>query len=257
MNWQTKVLYEFHNLPEHLSRLGHQVVVVDYDDSYKAGGLFSWGTLGTRIFPNAQRAYTDAKITLFRPGQITIPGLSRLTGAATSYIVVRRLIRDSAIDAVLLYSVPTNGIGTIRAAHCAGIPVLFRPLDILHELVPNRWLRLPTLWFEKQVYKRADRIVALTPKLGDYTVRLGARRDCMEVLKPGVDTDVFCPGEPDAQLMEQWGIRPDDLVVLFMGTLFEFSGMDSVLESFGQVVSEIPRWHSGPAPESRRLPRGC
>ena len=164
VNWQTKVVYEFHNLPEHLSRLGHQVFVVDYDDSFDATGLSDWGTLKTRIFPNAQRAYTDAKITLFR--------------------IHPRF----------------ENINTVPS--CA----------------------------------QSNRIF---PELG------GQSHDPVHsfvylLLKPGVDTDVFCPGERDVQLMDRWGIRPDDLIVLFMGTLFEFSGMDVVLEGFGRVVSEIP-----------------
>ena len=241
VNWQKKVIYEYHNLPEYLSRFGHRVFVVDYDDCYSRSGLFDVGTLKTRVFENSQRAYQNGKITLYRPGQIAVPILNRLSGALLSYHVVRRLIRDKKIDAVFLFSVPTNGLGTVLAAHSAGVPVLFRTIDILHELVPNRWLRLPTLWCEKMVYPLVDKIVALTPQLGDYTVKLGANRDRVELLMPGVDTDVFCPGTRDRQLMERWGIEPEDRIIVFLGTLFPFCGMDTVVAGFNRIRSAIPR----------------
>ena len=40
--------------------------------------------------------------------------------------------------------------------------------------------------------------------------------------------------------MKRWGIKPDDRIVLFLGTLFEFCGMDIVLEGFKKVTAEIP-----------------
>ena len=240
MNWQKKVIFEYHNLPEYLARFGHKVMVVDYDESYTRSGFFDLGTLSTQVFEHAQRAYGDGDITLYRPGQIKLPVLSRVSSSVLSYSLVRRLIQAYNIDAVFLYSVPTNGLGTVLAAHNAGVPVIFRTIDILHELVPYRLLRFPTLFFEKMIYPLIDKIAALTPKLGEYTVRLGAKEDRVELLLPGIDTDVFFPDERDPELMKRWGIKPDDRVVLFLGTLFDFCGMDIVIEGFKKVTTEIP-----------------
>jgi glycosyltransferase involved in cell wall biosynthesis len=41
--------------------------------------------------------------------------------------------------------------------------------------------------------------------------------------------------------MEQWGIAPVDRVILFMGTIYKFSGLDRVIEGFPDILSRCAR----------------
>jgi len=54
-------------------------------------------------------------------------------------------------------------------------------------------------------------------------------------LSLGFNPDVDAKG-----LREKFGITEDDKVVVFIGTLFEFSGLDSYLEQFPTVLKEFP-----------------
>src|SRR5207253_5389921 len=108
VNYLSKIIYEFQILPEILSILGHEVTIVDYDDTWHlAGG--SRFTLRTRVHANVHRAYESAAVTLCRPGMIRLPVLSRVSGAIASGIDVNRLLRDSEVDVVMLYGLPTVG----------------------------------------------------------------------------------------------------------------------------------------------------
>src|SRR5215475_11244905 len=95
VNYLSKTIYEFQILPEILSLLGHSVTVIDYNDSWhnerNSGGLF----MPRRVYPVAHRAYDRARISLYRPGMIRVPGLSRISGAVSSGLEVARLLKYS------------------------------------------------------------------------------------------------------------------------------------------------------------------
>ena len=193
VNYLSKTIYEFQILPEILSLLGHSVTVVDYNDSWR-NDPDARGTFAPRhIHPATHRAYEQARISLYRPAMIRIPGLSRLSGAVTSGFEVARLLKHSAIDVVLLYGLPTVGIQTIAAARTFAVPVAFRAIDVTHELVPPA-LSLPTRMLESIVFNQVDMNIALTPLLRSYIQGYDVPDSKMRLLPSGVDTNLFSPG---------------------------------------------------------------
>jgi glycosyltransferase involved in cell wall biosynthesis len=173
VNYLSKIIYEFQILPEILSILGHEVTIVDYDDTWRLGNGSRWALRAT-VHANVHRAYESAAVTVRRPGMIRVPVLSRISGAITSGIEVNRLLRDSKVDVVVLYGLPTVGLQTIFASRRHGVPIVFRSIDVSHELVPYRVL------------------VPLTRFL------------------------------------------------LFMGTIYRFSGLDRVIQDFGRLLARHP-----------------
>src|SRR5262245_53304691 len=130
VNYLKKIIYEFQILPEIFNILGHDVTVIDYDDSWQAqpnGDKTRWST---RIHERVHRAYPEASITVRRPGMVRVPVLSRISGALTSGVEVYRFIRDGSPDVVLLYGVPSVGVQTILSARQFQRPVVFRSIDI-------------------------------------------------------------------------------------------------------------------------------
>jgi len=117
VNYAAKIIYEFQILPEILSILGHEVTVVDYDDTwYNSRGRTL--RFGTEVFANTHRAYPEASVTLRRPGMIKVPALSRISAAFFTGIEVLRLMKKQKFDAVLLYGLPTV-TGAVQARHPA------------------------------------------------------------------------------------------------------------------------------------------
>ena len=55
---------------------------------------------------------------------------------------IAKTIREKNIDAIVLYSVPTNGLQTLRLAKKFNIPVIFRSIDILNQLVARGFFTL-------------------------------------------------------------------------------------------------------------------
>jgi glycosyltransferase involved in cell wall biosynthesis len=240
VDWLNKVVFDIHSLAEALSLRGHKIYAVDYENTWQRNGLFDFGSLKTKVFHGVSRALPGAAVDLHRPGFIKIPGLSRLTAAITTYWEVRRIIRREKIDAIVLYSVPTSGLQAVSLARKFNIPVIFRSIDILNQLVTAPALRPFTQFLERKVYASAARILTLTPGLTEYVVKLGAERSRVSLLLMPVDTAIFHPLPESETLRGKWGLGKSDPVVLFMGTLFDFSGLDKFIPEFAKVGERAP-----------------
>jgi len=57
----------------------------------------------------------------------------------------------------------------------------------------------------------------------------------------GVDLEIFSPQEPDPALRDSFGISPDEKVIVFVGVLTEYQGIDLLLEAIPAVVKTIPQ----------------
>jgi len=235
IGWLRDPVFEPHALSELLSLRGHNVYAIDYGRGREQGsGLLS----GYREM-NTAKVYPDAKVHLIRPPFLKIPVLGRLGYGFLYYVVVDKVLQDKKIDAVILYSAPTNGVQTILAAKRLGIPVIFRSIDVLHKLVP-KVLALPTRVAERWVYRRVDRVLTITPALSRYVVKLGANPAKVGILPLGIDTR--CP--PDALSAKSgrlWGSAQGNYhTMVFAGTLPHFSGLPDLISCMPGLVARIP-----------------
>lgn len=229
-----KVVIEFQIIPEILASKGHNVYMIDFPMSWKKKSFFDFGSFKTQYLKNVMRTGKKEGITLVRPGIIKIPGISRLVAFFAYFFIIPKVIKKYKIDKIVLFSVPTNGVQTVFWAKRLGIPVHFRLLDVLHQLVPSKILSWPTFILEKYVYKRVSEISAITPMLVKYAVAMGGNPKTTFYLPSGSDLDFFYPEAKDKDLIKKYGITEKDKVVLFAGTLYNFSGLDVLIEYMGK-----------------------
>jgi glycosyltransferase involved in cell wall biosynthesis len=52
---------------------------------------------------------------------------------------------------------------------------------------------------------------------------------------------MFSPGPKNSAVLARWNIEPSDPVVLFMGTIYRFSGLDRVISDFPKLLEHQPR----------------
>lgn len=258
VDWLKKVVFDIHNLAESLSILGHRVYAIDYEDTWKRERLLELGSLKTKEIRGVSRAVPGASVCLRRPGFIKIPGLSRLSAGYTHYREIQRTIREKNIDVIVLYSVPTNGLQTIHLARKFGIPVVFRSIDILHRLVRYSFLRPPTRFLEKRVYSQVDAVLAITPNHARYVTSMSADPSKVKLLPLPIDTEIFRPSVDCSDVRQRWGVGDSDQVLVFVGTLFEFSGLDKFIQEFPRITRLFPQVRLlivGDGPQRRRLER--
>lgn len=234
-----KVIYEYQIIPEILSARGHTVFVIDFPTNWSKAGSNDWFSKGVS-YPNVRRANKLNGITLIRPAFILIPVISRITAFFSYFFLIEKTIRENRISHIILFAVPTNGLQTIMLAKKMRIPVLYRSLDVSHQIVPHLLLRLPTMVLEKFVYRYSDKISAITHQLVEYAIRNGAKSEHCSFLPTGADADIFYYQPKDKQLLENLGLSEKDLILLFSGTLYKFSGLKEIICSIPLRLSEFP-----------------
>jgi glycosyltransferase involved in cell wall biosynthesis len=234
-----KVIYEYQIIPEILSARGHTVFVIDFPTNWSKAGQNDWFFEGVSYL-NVSRANKSNSITLIRPSFIQIPVISRITAFFFYFFLIEKTIREKKITHIILFSVPTNGLQTIMLAKRWHIPVLYRSLDVSHQIVPHPLLRLPTMALEKFVYRYSNRISAITHKLIEYVIKNGAKPENCSFLPTGADADIFYYQPKDEQLLDKHGLSENDLILLFSGTMYHFSGLKEIICAVPSKLSENP-----------------
>jgi glycosyltransferase involved in cell wall biosynthesis len=99
--------------------------------------------------------------------------------------------------------------------------------------------------FEGLAARGADRVVAVTEGLKRYLVAdLGADKSKIAVVPNGVDTRLFSPMDDTGSLdslRSELGIGKRQRVVLFVGNLAPWQGVDTLLDSVPIVLDHIPK----------------
>jgi glycosyltransferase involved in cell wall biosynthesis len=234
VNYLNKVIFEMHEYPELLALRGHEVTFLHYPEAPDVPRR-SARTRRERIHG---RVHRDAELTLVTPPTFGGGRFERYLAPLLALPTLLREIQPDRYDVIVLYAVPTTGWQALMIARRRGIPVVFRALDVSHQI--RRSLLSPRIKrAEKYVYRNATLLSANNPALAEYCVQLSGRSARTEVQVPPIDFSHF-EDLPHDDLREGLGIAKDDRVVLYMGTFFDFSGLDVVVKGIQAVLAQHP-----------------
>ena len=231
VNYRSKVIFEMHEFPELLAIAGHEVHFLEFPEDT---GIRN-ASIRTKYNLISGRAYPEAKINLITPPTIGGGFIDRMLASIAVIPLLWKLISKGEFDVVVLYAVPTSGWQTVKLAKKAGVPVVFRALDVSH-LIRKGLTSALVQMAEKYVYRRATVISANNRVLGDYVTKLGGRHDSPLVNFPPLDLGHFTTENRD-QMRINMSIAQDSFVATYMGSLFSFSGLLRVISDFA-LLSE-------------------
>lgn len=237
IDWKKKVIFEPHYLAEIFSLNGHDVFVIDCEEPNPKN--FFKG-LKTTIEQNYYRIYPNASITLIHPSSILLKGLNRITSFFSCKNIIKNIIQEKKIDVILLYSTATSGIQTIHLSKQFKIPVIFRMLDLSYSLVKIPLLQQIAKKFENSVITNSTKVLTINPDLFRYSIETGSLQKNTEVFPLGVDTHTFKILSKNEQLCKKLGIKSNETVITFVGTLFEFVGLKKIIDNFDIVLKNSP-----------------
>jgi glycosyltransferase involved in cell wall biosynthesis len=109
----------------------------------------------------------------------------------------------------------------------------------------NRWMMKGFLALEKRINQVPNLMMMSSKKSAeifqkDFSIPL----EKMRVISDGVDTEIFSSNRPDRdQMREKLGIAPDKLVVVYLGLLTAYQGMDILVEIIPEVIQKIENVH--------------
>ncbi len=233
IDWIEKVVFEPHHLAELFATTGNDVFVLDCPKPNIKNLLEGFQT---KTIKNFHRVYDNSSITLVRPKSIRLKGLNRMTHFLSCKSEIKKIILENKIDIILLYGVATNGIQTIEIAKKLNVPVVFRVLDVAHGLVTNSILRKQAKKYEQFVLQHSDKILATTPQLRKYAIDMGAPMEKTNSFPLGINAKKFKPLKKSIKIQKNLGIVNSDFVILFIGTIFEFSGLYELILQFEQIL---------------------
>ena len=230
VSWFNKVVFEMHDFPELLSLNGLEVHFLDFDEGKPRARWKPVTTIETR-------AHAGSQVSVTTPPKF-LPGiLGRLLATIIHPLIFLRLIKKIKPEVVVTYSIPTSGWQIAKICNLKKIPIVVRVIDIPHVLRETHFKPL-VKWSERYVFGHADFVSTHNEALRQYCIGLGASPDKSSVIYPGIDMARFFPEPPRLDLQVKVGIQPTDTVLLFMGTIFRFSGLIELLAELAPTLQE-------------------
>lgn len=156
--------------------------------------------------------------------------VQRFYGFISSCFSLRKLFNENSFDVVVLYAVPTYGLQIISLSNKHKTPVVFRALDVSHELRQSILKPIIKL-IERRIYKRSDILSANNVALMEYCIELSGREGVSTVNLPPLDLSHFRRDVKQYSKTEL-GISGDKRIVVYMGSFFRFSGLLQVIRDF-------------------------
>jgi len=228
VSWFSKVVYEMHDFPELLSLNGHEVHFLDFEEDQSRAHFKSVTSIESR-------SHLGSIVSVTSPPHLFSGIFRRLIALVIHPFVFLRLTKKIKPDVVVTYSIPTSGWQIVTICKRLNIPIVVRAIDVSHKLRESRF-ELAIKIAERYVYKNANHVCANNEALRQYCINLGASVDKSSVIYPGIDLNRFLPSVPRRDLQESLGIKSSDKVLLFMGTLFRFSGLTELINELAPTL---------------------
>ena len=236
-DWIQRGPHQQHHLFERLSKSGHRVIVLDFEINYTPwpySPLFAPRLICKRI----TRTDNEANVCVIRPATIRLPGLARIVSMVTFFIELMRITKTIRPDVIVNYAIST-GLCALAIAKIKNIPFALHIIDALHTLVPYRWLQPFAYWLETILLRNSDATIYINHKLKEYGLKHGANPNSAHNVGTGVDLDFFgLRNKKDINNMRaKWGIDSSDVVLIFVGWLYKFSGIDTIM----RILPSMPQ----------------
>ena len=219
-DWLTRGPHHQHQLIDRLSLRGHQVRVIDYDINWQKKGI---GISKREIFLKVHRVKDDATVYVVRPGMIRFPILNYISTWVTNFFEIRRQMKEFKPDVVIGMGI-LNADLSVLFCHQYKTPFVYFWMDLLHLLIPLKPMRWFGKFVEEETLKFSNKVVVINNSLWSYVLAHGANDIAM--VTGGVDLKTFKP--TNLKIREQYGVKPNELLLFFMGYVYAFSGLEEV-----------------------------
>ncbi len=234
-DWLKRGPHQQHHFFERLAARGHAITVLDFEILYEP---FPRAPLiaPRQTHLNVRRTLTLSNgVTVIRPFTIRLPLIARPISLITFYA---ELIQSSRPDVIVNYALST-GLPALIAARQRKTPFLFHVIDSLYTLVPFPVLRPLAQIFERGLLRAADRTLYINEELRQYGINMGAKEMSARTIRTGVDLQRFGSGVETASLRTRLGLKSDDVILLFIGWLYDHVGVDTVMRTLPHLPANV------------------
>jgi len=238
-DWIDKGPHQSHHLMERLSVAGHEIRVIDFEILWrknKTEDLIS----KREVFENVHKAIDDGRITVIRPPIIRLPIIDYLSLLFTHAREIRKQLDEFRPDLIIGFGILNTSIA-IFLARRRRIPFIYYIIDELHQLVPQKIFRRIAMNIERWNMEGSSLVLSINESLREYTVSMGARWEKTSVIRAGIDLTRFDHNIDGREIRNKLGIKDEDIVLFFMGWLYDFSGLFELSKELKNNIEEYHR----------------
>jgi PEP-CTERM/exosortase A-associated glycosyltransferase len=158
------------------------------------------------------------------------------------------LVREWQPDLLHAHSPVLDGLAALRVGKRMGIPVVYEIRAFWEDAAVGNGTgregsaryRL-TRMLETHAVKRADAVAVICEGLRGDLIGRGVDADKIIVSPNGVDLDLFGDPPPrDAALAAQLGLADGDAVIGFIGSFYDYEGIDDLIAAMPALVARQP-----------------
>lgn len=241
-DWFNKGPHHQHVLLEKMSLRGHQIKVIDYLYPVESKKPILHKK---KEFIGRFRFYKGARIDVIRPAFINLPMLNYLSYAITSMFEINKTIKSYKPDIIIGYCSVINNYFGMKFAKKNNIPFIYFWVDIIHELIPQKYMR----WFGKKleykILQESSGVFVINKMLARYIQKEFGYRKKIDEIPGGVQVNRYQKTLQDKEIKElrkKYGIEEADIVLFFMGWIYEFSGLKEIAEQLLKYKEEKPNF---------------
>jgi len=224
-DWMAVGPHQSHHLMERLSKKGHEIKVIDFELRWResdSNEIFS----KRKVISNYHKAVDGGGVTIIRPPIIKLPLIDYASLIYYHNKEIKRQIKEFKPDVIVGFGI-LNANLAIKLGHKYKIPFVYYIIDELHKLVPQKVFQGLAYKIESANMKESDKVISINEGLKDYTVQMGAKKENTDVIRAGVDLELF-KNEYREPMRKELGLKDGDVVLFFMGWLYDFSGLKEV-----------------------------
>jgi glycosyltransferase involved in cell wall biosynthesis len=179
------------------------------------------------------RFFPENNIDIYRPAVIKIPLLDKITIPIFHTLMINRIIKKRNIQLIVGYTI-LNTFSGLFFSKLHGIPFVYHLIDSINSLAAD-YLPKPLLFLtrilERIIIKNSDLVITVNKQLRNYAIELGGNPKKVMFFPTGVDFKKYQGKGTRIELRAELGIEKDDLILFFMGWLYEFSGLKELAET--------------------------
>lgn len=239
-DWLERNPHQQHHLMERMAERGHQIKVIDYPIDWPnddVGGLI----YHKEVHENVSKIKEDTNIQVIRPGFIKIKGLNYATLFFTHKKEIEKQVEEFRPDVILALGI-LNSYNASRIAKKHNIPFVYYFIDVIYALIPEKSFQKLGQRFTEKTIRNADLVITINKKLSEFAYSVGAKHDSTILIDAGIDLNSYDPNLDDSAIRKEYGIAQDDIVLFFMGWIYEFAGMKELARALGENKDKYPNY---------------
>ena len=239
-DWLERNPHQQHHLMERMAERGHQIKVIDYPIDWPSDddtGLI----YHKEVYENVSKIKENTHIQVIRLGFIKIKGLNYATLFFTHKLEIEHQIEEFQPDVILALGI-LNSYNASRLAKKHGIPFVYYFIDVIYALIPEKAFQKLGQFFTEKTIRNADLVITINKKLSEFAYSVGAKENSTILIDAGIDLSSYDPDLDDSRIREEYGIASDDIVLFFMGWIYEFAGMKELARALGKAKDKYPNY---------------